>query len=302
MPKLLCSRKAAPELTLARDSRHRFVAMMSLSQLGRLWSDCLKEIRVAPHIRCSTSMITWKSKNITFKAHRHPWGRHLRPSQDRREHENQSLRPTTTGREQNSLRLASLPTLVAPPPFPQVYEKNAEISGGEGTMISLFPNGLWALSCSHPGLPETVTHLTLPSPFDHPLCVRTGSRAYSVSTNLVVGTGRPSPTTGSGGVPHPPQLSKFGNVDPTCPNYSPEGKLLGKWELAERMSASYGYPMIAICWSTVLKALQALLPADCIHTGHQLMGLEEVGGGVMSNKARDKKASESRPCSSFGGC
>ena len=102
--------------------------------------------------------------------------------------------------------------------------------------------------------------------------------------------------------PLPPQLSKFGNVDPTCPNYSPEGKLLGKWELAERMSASYGYPMIAICWSTVLKALQALLPADCIHTGHQLMGLEEVGGGVMSNKARDKKASESRPCSSFGGC
>ena len=75
------------------------------------------------------------------------------------------------------------------------------------------------------------------------------------------------------------QLSKFGNVDPTCPNYSPDGKLLGKWELAERMSATYGYPMIAIRWSTVLKTLQDLLPAECIHTGHCLIGMEEVGGG-----------------------
>lgn len=107
----------------------------------------------------------------------------------------------------------------------QVYEKNSTIAGGEGTMISLFPNGVRALSLADPAIVS--------------------------------------------------KLVAAGVANPVSANYTPGGQLVAQWDVSSKMEGIYGFPMIAIRWREVLDVFSQALPSSCIHTGHELVGIQQ---------------------------
>ncbi|CAI5531795.1 unnamed protein product [Closterium sp. Naga37s-1] len=142
----------------------------------------------------------------------------------------------------------------------QVYEARKEVGGGEGTIISLFPNGLRALSRIDPAImPQAYPQHAA----DEPPCFSNGLRVLNRIDPAIV-----------------PQLIPLGVTDPASFLLSPAGEVIAPWGYSATMTARFGLPMLSIRWRDVLDVLRGMLPNDAVHTGHRLVKVaqrEEAG-------------------------
>lgn len=73
------------------------------------------------------------------------------------------------------------------------------------------------------------------------------------------------------------QIREAGRADAPALMIDPfSGKLLGSWELSERMEKTYGQPVIAVLWRHLLNILSEHLPEECKHYGHQCLDVTQV--------------------------